>query len=100
MHEHAEHPDDETERVHPAPVGYVDPHEPTGSDAETAVVETHPWEWETHPAKARIWGVYNEDAGWWEYKYRTPDGSSGVKDWHYEAVEAVTVRLRYTPKAA
>ena len=36
---HVEHEDDYTERVAPVRTGYTDPHEPTGSELETRILD-------------------------------------------------------------
>ena len=40
MYQHTEHPEDHTEHEVGVIVGYTDPHETTGSDAETTPLET------------------------------------------------------------
>ena len=56
MHQHTEHPEDVTEFVPRPTVGFTDPHETTGSEAETTVV----------PIRGRFgkWRMWCED-GWW-----------------------------------
>jgi hypothetical protein len=56
MRAHQEHPEDVTEFVPRPATGYTDPHETTGSEAETTVV----------PIRGRFgkWRMWCED-GWW-----------------------------------
>ena len=90
---------DTTEHADPVHVGYTDPHEQTGSDAETEPLEPHPWEAEPYPVRPRTWSVPTAE-GWREWKARTPDGTTTVHDFHHEAIEAALTRTRYTRKAA